>query len=456
MHTFTGNTSSGSAVITSVADTSDIVLGSYLFGSGIPTGAAVASFVTNTSVTMTLNATATATGVTITQGQDMAFSAAPQASWSQSMGLTVNRAVSLAAAPLCALDAVVALTGASVRLLASPVSSFDSVVALSGKTAAFKASPGSAFAAAVALVGSSASFRAAPVSSLSSSVTLNGNTAQFSAIPVSELVASVTMSGASAILHAAPVSAFIASVDLTGASDSHGLSICDVVSDILGMWGIFCRKSAPDFALDAAINIANQSLQLVWNNAEGRTYWTNETLTITLSDGESSQDLGDDIQNVVGPCRLQSSKQPLVPIGTIGELETFSDIYLDGEAADTPLAYHVERMNQSGGDPAKCVFHVNSVIDGADVAFLLEVVKEPPRFLPNDLASCPVVPMPHRYVESLLLPVARYQASAFYLFRMADQKPTIDREYQQAMISLGLADPINPKTGDNKEKGGDA
>lgn len=382
------------------------------------------------------------------------FSSAPQASWNTTMELTVNRAVSLAAAPICAFEMAVALTGASASLMASPVSSFDAAVTLSGKTAAFKASPESALSAAVSLVGSTAAFRAAPVSGLAASVSLSGNTAQLSAIPVSALAASVTLSGASAVLHAAPVSAFTAAVDLTGASDSHGLSICDVVSGILAMWGIFCLKSAPDFAIDAAINIANQSLQLVWNNADGRTYWTNDTLTITLSDGESSQDLGDDIQNVVGPCRLAATKQPLVPIGTIGELETFGDIYLDSEGADTPLAYHIERTNQAGGDPAKCIFHVNSVIDGDDVSFLLEVVKEPPRFLVNDLSSCPVVPIPHRYVESLLLPVARYQASAFYLFRMADQKPTIDREYQQAMISLGLADPINPKTGDNKEKGG--
>lgn len=382
------------------------------------------------------------------------FTSAPQSSWNTTMEMTVNRAVSLAAAPICALEAVVLLSGATAGLMAAPVSSFDAVLALSGKTASFKASPTMEIKATVDLIGSTASFRAAPVASLVSSLALSGSTAYFLASPSSELISTVSLTGSSAMLSASATSGLIASVDLTGASDSHGLSLCDVVSDILNMWGIFCRKSAPDFAIDAAINIANQSLQLVWNNADGRNYWTNATVTVTLSDGESSADLGDDIQNVVGPCRLSDTKRPLVPIGTIGELETFSDIYMDGEGSDTPLAYHVERMNQSGGDPAKCVFHVNSSIDGDDVSFLLEVVKESPRFVVNDLSSCPVVPIPHRYVESLLLPVARYQASAFYLFRMTEQKPTIDREYQQAMISLGLADPINPKTGDNKEKGG--
>jgi hypothetical protein len=247
---------------------------------------------------------------------------------------------------------------------------------------------------------------------------------------------------------------FNASPNLTGASDTHGLSICDVVSNVLGMWGIFCRKSAPQFALDRAIADVNHALQLVWNNADGRNYWTNATVTVTLDDSESSADLDDDIQNVVGPCRVSTTKQPLTSIGSIGELETFSDIYLGG-AADIPVAYHVERLAQIGGDPAKCVFHVNQPIVGASVSFLLEVVKEAPRFTTADLASCPVVPIPHRYVESLLLPVARYQASGFYMFRQDALKPTIDREYQQAAIQLGLADPLPGDSGDNK-KGADA
>lgn len=382
------------------------------------------------------------------------FSAAPQSSWNGTVGATVNRSVGFAAAPLVALVGAVELSGATASFLAAPVSSFDASVALSGSTASFRAAPISSLDASVSLSGSTAAFRAAPVSELVAAITLTGNTAQFSAVPVSAFGASVSLSGASAIMSASPVSAFVASVDLTGASDSHGMSVCDVVDNILGMWGIFCRKSAPDFAVSRAIADLNHGMQLVWNNAEGRTYWTNETLTITLSDGESSQDLGDDVQNVVGPCRLASNKQPLVPIGTVGELETFADIYLDSGNAETPVAYHVERLAQSGGDPAKCVFHVNQAIEGDDVDFLLEVVKEAPRFIENDLSTCPVVPIPHRYVESLLLPIVRYQASTFYLFRMGDQKETIDREYQQAMVSLGLADPIPPKTGDNKGKGG--
>lgn len=262
-------------------------------------------------------------------------------------------------------------------------------------------------------------------------------------------VANLTVSGVQAI-QISPLTVFNASATLTGGTDTDGLSICDVLDEVLGMWGVFNRCSAPDFAKDAAVNIINASLQLVWNNANERNYWSNSTLTLTFDADASSQDLPDEIQNVVGPCRLSATRRPLAPIGTIGELETFADLYLDGDTVSEPVAYHVERLNQAGNDPAKTVLHVVPA-PTVETAFLLEVVNEAPRYVLGDLATCPIIPIPHRYVESLLLPIARYQSSVFHLFRKTDQKETIDREYQQALVSLGLADPLPGKAGDNKE-----
>ena len=216
------------------------------------------------------------------------------------------------------------------------------------------------------------------------------------------------------------------------------------------MWGIFNRCAAPDFAIARAIKDVNAALQLVWNNADARSYWSSSTLTLTFATDEDSQDLPDNIQKVVGPCRIESTRRPLAIIATIGELESFASLYLEGDSATEPVAYHIERLNQTGNDPAKTILRVTPA-PTEETDILLEVINEAPRFTANDLGSCPIVPIPHTYVESLLLPIARYQASSFYLFRKADQKPTIDREYQQAMISLGLADPLPGKSGDNNK-----
>lgn len=244
--------------------------------------------------------------------------------------------------------------------------------------------------------------------------------------------------------------------NIIGGSDTDGLSICDILDRTLEMWGIFCRKSASsiDFAIDRAVSDLNHALQLVWNNAEGRTYWTNETITVTVDADASSEDLPDNIQNVTGTCRRADNKQPLTLIGTIGELETFNHTFLDGEQADTPIAYHIERLKQSGNEPARCIFHVNQAVD-ANTDFLLEVVREAPRYSKSDLDSCPLLPIPHQYVESLLLPVVRYQASNFFLFRQPEQKDDIKSEYAKAMEQLGLADPLPNLAGDNRKNGGE-
>lgn len=380
------------------------------------------------------------------------YNAAPQSSVIASLALSVSSVVALTAAPASAAVVSLSLTGATASLKAAPVSFFDASAVLTGATASVRANPISAFSAYFALTGSTLGITASPVASFTAAVRLSGSTADVKASPLTQWDGLISLSGSTSTLSANGQSSFFAIADLTGGSDSHGMSFCDVVDEVLAMWGIFCRKTAPDFALDRATNDINTALQVVWNNAEGRSYWSNDTITITLTDGQSSIDLADDIQNVVGPCRREDNRRPLVPIGTIGDLETFPDLFLDGESGDEPLAYHIERTNQAGNDPAKCVFHVTPAVSGASIGFLLEVIKEAPRFSAIDLSNCPVIPIPHRYVESLLLPIVRYHASSFYLFRQAEQKETIDREYQRASISLGLADPLPGKAGDNSDR----
>lgn len=218
------------------------------------------------------------------------------------------------------------------------------------------------------------------------------------------------------------------------------LGVCDVTREILMMWGIESPCKAPDYARRRAMNDLNNAMQVVWNQAQDRDYWTRATETITLAGGVSSQILDDDIQNIIGPARVQSTLQPLSPIGTRGELDQFADLFLDSAAADGPVAYFIERTNQTGNDPARCTFHVTPA-PTASTAFLLDIVREAPRFRDDDIDSCPRIPIPHRYIESLLLPVARYYAMSSHLFVFPERKEQIEAEYAAAM---GLMDNANP------------
>lgn len=219
------------------------------------------------------------------------------------------------------------------------------------------------------------------------------------------------------------------------------LGVCDVTREILMMWGIESPCKAPDYARRRALNDLNNALQVVWNQAQDRDYWTRATETITLGSGVSSQVLDDDIQNVIGPARVQATLQPLSPIGTRGELDQFADLFLDSAAADGPVAYFIERTSQTGNDPARCTLHVTPA-PTTSTAFLLDIVREAPRFQDTDIDSCPRIPIPHRYIESLLLPVARYYAMSCHLFVFPERKDQIEAEYAAAMKLMDNANPL--------------
>jgi len=238
---------------------------------------------------------------------------------------------------------------------------------------------------------------------------------------------------------------------MVGTSRIDVLDVPRVISESLSLWGYLQVCSAPSFAIQRALNDLNQAVQLLWASAQERSYWTRATVSVTFGAEESSKDLESAIQSVIGPCRRADNKRPLAPVGSIGELETFSDLYLDGELPEEPVAYHIGRTRHTGTDPAKCTLHIHPApSDTFEVS--LDVVREAPRYNASDVKIGTPLSIPHKYVETVLLPIVRYHASTFYLFQANDQKPTIDREYQQARATLGMVDPLPGKSGDNKEE----
>lgn len=65
VNTLTGNTTTGQKAVTGLSSTTGLVAGMLASGSGIPTGATIASITNSTSIMLSANATATATGVSI-------------------------------------------------------------------------------------------------------------------------------------------------------------------------------------------------------------------------------------------------------------------------------------------------------------------------------------------------------------------------------------------------------
>jgi len=316
------------------------------------------------------------------------------------------------------------------------------------------------------LFGESYSLAASASSGVKSSCDItfiSTKTDSISGSPVSSLTAKCTLAGYGVVLSGAGTSGLTATCAMDGnatkddedavlANESRpGLTMASVINDILLMWAISDRECAPEFAVTRAINDLNSALQMIWNQAEARDYFTSTTLTITFAANETTKTLPVSIQNVTGPCRIATSKRPLAPVGSIGELESFQSLYLDGDPVSEPVAYYIDRNRQSGSDPVKCDL-VLTPAPSATTHIILCVVKEAPRYVLEDIKNDTTIPIPLTYAESLLMPITRYRASSFFLFSDKDLKETIDRDYVQAMKLIGLADPLPGKAGDNENK----
>jgi hypothetical protein len=115
-----------------------------------------------------------------------------------------------------------------------------------------------------------------------------------------------------------------------------------------------------------------------------------------------------------------------------------------------PVAYHIERVNQSGNDPSLARFHV-APIPASETTVVLDVVFESPRYTWDDYVNRTMIPIPHRYAESLLLPVLRFYASNFWLFSGSPEtKQMLAAEYAEVARQIGLADPLPGLSGDNR------
>lgn len=231
----------------------------------------------------------------------------------------------------------------------------------------------------------------------------------------------------------------------------NALGVGDILNEIALMWGLRGECELKDHDRRRALHDLNRAMQVLWNRAPDRKYWTQGSLEITFAAGVGVIDMGDSVQNVVGEVSLGDGR-PLVGVGTISEIEQFETLFLDSKPPGRPVGYHVERINQEGHDPARCRIHL-SPTPTVTTTVVVDVVFEPPRFSVADIARNKPVPIPHRYAESLLLPVVRYYAAQYWQSQVSEeQRRTIDGDYREVAGLLGMADPLPGLSGDNRAR----
>lgn len=225
---------------------------------------------------------------------------------------------------------------------------------------------------------------------------------------------------------------------------TQGLTVRDVINDILLLWGIAIPFTAPAYMLTRAIHDMNAALQMVWSLAKDADYFSRQTLTLTFGTGVSQMTLPVNVLTVLGPARYNNNGQPLQPIGNRSQYDSYGPIFRGqiGFAISNgpPEAFFIEKLNTAAPDNVSTIMHIVPA-PATSTELLLDVSVEAPRYVYNDYETATPVEFPHNYVDSVLLPFCRYKAMTSYFIPDTAVRPSLVADYQAALRIIGAVDP---------------
>lgn len=138
--------------------------------------------------------------------------------------------------------------------------------------------------------------------------------------------------------------------------------------------------------------------------------------------------------------------QALTPLSSRAAADTYLELY----GSDAPSAYYLERQHVVAPDSAQ-VYLIFAPPITTDTILAMDVQVEPARIGWQDYVARTVIPIPHAYVESLLLPIARWRATTSKRYRQRERHESIVKQYQEALTMLGIVDPQTSPVKEGKQ-----
>lgn len=237
------------------------------------------------------------------------------------------------------------------------------------------------------------------------------------------------------------------------------MNISQVANDIAQVWGMPDYANAPQLAKERILIDVNAAIQQLQD--AGEDFYGREDLEVTLATGTETYTLPKTVQTVLEDGVRLADGTPLRQLTSRGQLLTFGQIFLNQltnvVVNSAPTHYYVESLRDTSditGDDVKTRIHLRPAPDALHAGtaqLIVGVINEPAMVTSAQLsAGTSNLPIPHKYVESIFLPLARYNASGSFLFYDKEKKPQIDSDYERALQLLGKSDPRRPKPADSQ------
>jgi hypothetical protein len=232
------------------------------------------------------------------------------------------------------------------------------------------------------------------------------------------------------------------------------LSLWDVGRLIYALWGYEVTDlRAISIGRERLVALCNAAMQLIFSRADTLDYFNRQQLTISVSTSGTVA-LDSSIQKIQGPARIGTST--LRTLASRSEYDSFAALVLGDSTLAAPIAFYVEPTRAALGDSV--ALSLNLIPLPTDtVSVVLDVSMEPPRYDVVDMMQGTVLQLPHKWAETLFIPLVRKWACADSLMptsRRTAMMGEINEHYATAQRLLGLADIEVPAQSAAKPKEG--
>ena len=197
------------------------------------------------------------------------------------------------------------------------------------------------------------------------------------------------------------------------------------------------------------VDAINRAFQTLWTAPAD--FFRRKHFQFATVSGTQEYTLEQGVQEVLGPVKVNGGTPHLRPVKDRGDFDNYATRF-QGSLTNVvsnaqPKAYYLERLWQDAADSAVCKMLLTPTPDTA-YTIDFEGSTEAPSFTLAELQAEPDLPIPHNYVEGILLPVARLFACRSHYFMAAERQPEV-QQFQQdfimAMGQLGDSDPTLPQ-----------
>ncbi len=215
----------------------------------------------------------------------------------------------------------------------------------------------------------------------------------------------------------------------------------DIRNDILRRVWVDDPTKTPAHVLADATTAVNAALQMLWL-ARGSDFFTSADITATITGGSRSVALPATVQEVLA-VRIASDETHLAPVFGLDDILHYRRRYEGAltESGGTPAAFWVETRRNEGDDTAAATLHV-APTPSSNTTLTVETKGQAPKYTAAEMADdAATIGVAHQYIETLLLPVARYEATRFGWFKNEPLRESLREAANQAMTQQGLAAP---------------